>query len=60
MCLNSDTNKVVESVNVKVDEYKEKNKVECKTKPKDYNTFIYVNEDVPYTLLEPENKATEQ
>ena len=29
-CLNSNINKVVESANVKVDEYAEKNEIECK------------------------------
>ena len=32
---------------MKFDEYLEKNEVECKTEPRDYNTFIYVNEDIP-------------
>ena len=49
-CLNSNTNKVVESANVKVVEYAEKNEVECKTEPKYYITFIYVNEGVSCTL----------
>ena len=41
-CLNSNTNKVVESVNVKVDEYAKKSEIECKTKPEDNSTFIWM------------------
>ena len=59
-CFNSNTNKVVESANVKVDEYAEKNEVKCKIEHGYYNTFIYVNESVPCTLPKQENKATKQ
>ena len=59
-CLNSNTNKVMESANVKFDEYVERNEVEWKIELEDYNTFIYVNEGVPYTLPKQENKAIEQ
>ena len=50
----------MESANVKVDEYVERNEVEWKKELEDYKTFIYVNEGVPYTFPEKENKATKQ
>lgn len=43
-CLNSNTNKFVESENVRVDEFAEENKVECKKEPEDYKNFVYVYE----------------
>lgn len=55
--MNYNTNRVLESVNVKVDKYVEKNEVECKIEPGGDNTFIYVSEGVPYTLLEKEKKT---
>lgn len=58
-CLNYYSNKVVESENVRVDEYAEKNEVECKKKPEDYRKFVYIYEGEPSTLPEPEKKATE-
>ena len=39
----------MESVNAKVDEFVERNDIECKEKPKDYNTFIYVDDGAPNT-----------
>ena len=39
-CLNSNTNKVVESANVEVDENIEKNEVECKIEPKKYSSTV--------------------
>ena len=44
-CLNSNTNKVVESENVKFDEFVERSDTACKEEPKDYNAFIYVDDD---------------
>ena len=43
-CLNSNTNKVVESANVKVDEFAERSGISCQEEPKDYNTFIYMDD----------------
>ena len=43
-CLNSNTNKIMESVNVRVDEFVEKNEVEWKKEPKYYKNFVYVYE----------------
>ena len=56
--LYSKTNKVVESANVKVDEFAERNDVECKKEPKYYSTFIYVDDGAPNTPIKQENKAT--
>ena len=39
----------MESTNVKFDEYIERNEVECKIEPKDYISFIYVNDSAPIT-----------
>ena len=50
----------METASVKVDEYLEKNEVECKIELEDYNTFIYVNEGSPNTPPKQENKATNQ
>ena len=50
-CLNSNTNKIVESENVRVDEFVEKNEAECKKELKDYNFFfVYVYEGKPSTM----------
>ena len=54
--LKSNTNKVLESVNMKVDEYVENNEVECKKEPKDYIIFIYIDEGEPKTFPKPEMK----
>ena len=45
--LNINTNKVVESVNVKVDKYFELNKERQEEEPKNYKTFMYFYEDMP-------------
>ena len=42
-CLNSNTIIVVESVNVKVHEYAEKNEIEWEKEPRDYRRFIYID-----------------
>ncbi len=39
--MNTNTKKVVESVNVKVDEYSKKNKERQEQEPKNYKTFMY-------------------
>ena len=46
-CLNTNTNKIVESVNVKVDEYLELHEVEHKEEPEDYITFMYYYKGMP-------------
>ena len=56
-CLNSNTNKVVESVNVKIDEFVERRDTACKEEPKDYSTFIYVDDDASNTQNEQENQV---
>ena len=38
------------SANIKFDEYIKKNEIECKKIPKDYNSFIYVNDSGQITL----------
>ena len=44
-CLNSNTNKIVESVNVKIDEYVERNEADSKREPEDYRSFVYIEEE---------------
>ena len=44
-CLNSNTNKIVESVNVKIDEYVERNEPDNKREPEDYRSFLYIEEE---------------
>ena len=39
-CLNTNTKKIVESVNVKVDEYFEQNKERKEEEPENYKTFV--------------------
>ena len=46
-CLNTNTNKVVESENVKFDEYIEVHEDEPMKKPKEYKSFVYFYEDMP-------------
>ena len=43
-CLNTNTNKIVESTNVKFDELAEFQNDECTKKPKGYNSFVYFYE----------------
>ena len=56
-CLNSNTNKVVESANVKFDEFIERSDTSCKKEFVDYNTFIYVDNNAQRNLNEQENQA---
>ena len=49
-CLIKASNKIVESANVKIDEFVEKNELESTKEPEDYNKFVY-NEE-PITLSE--------
>ena len=57
-CLNSNTNKVVESENVRVDEFAERDDTSCNGEPKEYITFIYVDDDSPNTQSEHTIQAT--
>ena len=43
-CLNTNTNKIVESTNVNFDEYIEVNDVEPMKKPEEYKSFVYLYE----------------
>lgn len=56
-CLNYNTNKVVETANVKVDEHVEKNEVKYKKEPNDYRSFIYIDEGELITLPKTKKKA---
>src|SRR5271156_6594925 len=47
-CLNKASNKIIESANVKIDEFTEKNEQESTKEPEDYNKFTYNKE--PDTL----------
>ena len=46
-CLNTDTNKVVESTNVNFDEFVEEHEVELAKEPKQYRSFIYFYDGIP-------------
>ena len=50
--MNTNTNKIVESVNEKVDEYSKLNEVEHKEEPENYRTFIYYYECTPEEDIE--------
>ena len=56
-CLNSNTNKVVESANMKIDEFIESSDLTCIEEPKDYSTFIYVDDGDPRTRNEQTNQV---
>lgn len=43
-CLSSNTNKIMESANVRVDEFAEKNVEQCKKEPEDYISFVHIYE----------------
>ena len=49
-CLNSNINKIVESENVRVDEFVEKSEEECKKEPKDYRQFVFIYEGEPISI----------
>ena len=51
-CLNTNTNKIEESINVEVDECLELNEVIQVHEPKDYKNFIYYYEGMPTEELE--------
>ena len=57
-CLNSNTNKVVKSANGKIVEFAERSDTTCKEEPKNYKTFIYMDDGAPITPNEQENQAT--
>ena len=59
-CLNSNTNKVVESENVRVDQFVEKNEVECKNELGDYMNFVYINSRILSTLSKAKKKFFKQ
>jgi len=42
----------VESANARVDEFVERSDTSCNEEPKDYSTFIYVEDDAPSTQTE--------
>ena len=46
-CLNTNTNKVVESANVKFDEYIEVYEAEPMKEPQEYKSFVYFYEGMP-------------
>ena len=48
--LNNNTNKVVESANVKFDEYTEIDEDEQKKEPENYKTFMYYYEDIQWMM----------
>ena len=58
--LNANTNKIVESTNVRIDEYAKKNEEECKKEQGYYRKITCVHEGISNTLLEEEEKATKQ
>ena len=50
-CLNINTNKVVESANVRIDEFAERNEAESTQEPKIYRSFIFLDEnEIPCCL----------
>ncbi|GLJ43327.1 hypothetical protein SUGI_0899930 [Cryptomeria japonica] len=51
-CLNKRIDKILESANVRVDEYSEKNEQDIKSEPQDYKGFEY---DVPVELAEEDH-----
>lgn len=53
-CLNFNINKIMESANIRVDEFVEKNEEECKNELEDYRNFVYIYEGEPSTLHELE------
>ena len=57
-CLNTNTKKVVESANIKFDEYVEVHEVEPKKEPKEYKTFMYYYKDM--NIDEAENQVVNQ
>ena len=59
-CLNSNTNKVLESANMKVDEYTKNNEVVCNKKLADYKSFTYFDEGESSTLPKLEKKVVKQ
>ena len=58
-CLNTNTNKVVESANVKFDEYTEVYEAEPMKELEEYKSFVYFYEGMP-TEEDATNQATNQ
>ena len=59
-CLNSDTNKVVESENLKIDEYTEIHEDEQKKEPENYKTFMYYYQGISTNVDNTMNQAPNQ
>lgn len=49
----------MESENIRVYEFAEKNKDECKKEPKYYINFVYIYEGEPSTLPKPKQEVVE-
>ena len=58
-CLNTNTNKVVESANINFDEYTEVYEVEPMKEPEEYKSFVYFYEGL-ITKEDATNQATNQ
>ena len=59
-CLNLSTQKIIESVHVKIDEFAEKSEEENKRIPEDYRRFIYIEPDtIPSTPVNQESSTPE-
>ena len=57
-CLNLSTHKVIESANVKVDEFAKKTAEESKKEPEDYRRFIFID-TLPDTFVNKRTVSTE-
>lgn len=57
-CLNKVTNKMIESANVRVDEFDDKNAEESTKEPEDYGRFTYIEH--PEYLPKPQTVTTDQ
>ena len=51
-CLNLTTHKIIESENVRIDEFAEKSEEESRKEPKDYRRFVYYELDTFSNLFE--------
>ena len=49
---------MIDRKNVRINEFVDKNDEARKEEPKDYNKFVYVYEDAPYSTLKQQQRTT--
>ena len=51
---------MIKSENLRIDEFIDKNDMDRNKEPEDYNRFVYVYADIPYTLPKLQQRAIKE